>query len=69
MEFYEANELRVALGSVDLLEQDPLKIQNIQVSSVKTHGRFNKLTLANNLALLKVRIKVPESLSILMKIN
>lgn len=52
--FYFANELKVALGTVDLMDSTARTVEYFEVKSVKTHGRFNVKTLINNLALLKV---------------
>lgn len=51
-EFYKPEELKVAMGSLKKSEKDDTFYTHVK--DIKTHGRFNKRTLANNLALLKV---------------
>jgi hypothetical protein len=53
-DFYDENELSVAMGSLDLNDNNKDSTLYLKVVAVKIHGRFNKRTLANNLALLKV---------------
>jgi hypothetical protein len=53
-EFYRPEELKVSMGSLNRLVKDDRTTFYAQVEDIKTHGRFNKRTFANNLALLKV---------------
>lgn len=54
-EFYNANELMVAMGNLNRMDEAN-KVFYTHVNDVKIHGRFNKRTYANNLAILKVFI-------------
>jgi hypothetical protein len=51
-EFYAADELKVVMGTDKRTQQQ--NSFSYDVLDVKTHGRFNRKTFANNLALLKV---------------
>ncbi|CRK96183.1 CLUMA_CG009612, isoform A [Clunio marinus] len=53
-EFYQADELSVAIGNLNRFERIDLLTFDSPVSAVKVHGRFNKKTYLNNLALLEV---------------
>jgi V8-like Glu-specific endopeptidase len=53
-EFYKAGELKVAMGSLNRFEKDDRFTFYTHVKAIKTHGRFNKKTYANNLAILEV---------------
>jgi len=48
--FYEAGQLQLALGSLI----KTTKVFTTEVLAIKTHGRFNQRTLANNIALIEV---------------
>lgn len=63
-EFFAADELVVAMGTEDKEEQS-VRILYAKVIAVKTHSRFNKRTLANNLALLKVILLTNKRLKVL----
>lgn len=54
-EFYVAGDLSVAMGNVRRLVKDDFTFY-AAVKTIKTHGRFNKRTLANNIAVLVVRL-------------
>jgi Trypsin len=52
-EFYAAGDLSVAMGNLNRLNKDDFTFYT-HVSAVKIHGRFNKRSYANNLAILEV---------------
>lgn len=56
-EFYSAEELSVAMGSLGRSD-NAFYTHKTPVLNVKPHGRFNRRTLANNLALLVVGFQV-----------
>lgn len=53
--FYGREELTVAMGNLNRFTQNEAYTFNSEVTAIKTHGRFNKRTYANNLAILEVR--------------
>lgn len=52
-EFYDAKDLKVAMGSLSRLTQDSTTFYT-DVKVVRPHGRFSTRTYANNLAILEV---------------
>lgn len=52
-EFYEAGDLKVAMGSLNRFVEESTTFYTT-VKAVKPHGRFNRRTYANNLAILEV---------------
>ena len=54
-EFYDASELSVALGTFSIKNVLSSLPTFYDVSEVIIQGRFNRRTLANNIALIKVR--------------
>lgn len=52
-EFYEPGDLQVAIGNVNRMTETAFTFKT-EVTAVRPHGRFNRRTLLNNLALLEV---------------
>lgn len=55
-EFYDAGELSVAVGFFSIEAVVVVKPKKFDVRKVTIHGRFNKQSRVNNIALLKVRL-------------
>lgn len=53
--FYEAKDLKVAMGSLNRLVKESTTFYT-DVKVVRPHGRFSKKTYANNVAILEVRV-------------
>lgn len=52
-EFYAASDLKVAMGNLNRFERESTTFYS-DVEAVKPHGRFNRKTNANNLAIVEV---------------
>lgn len=57
-EFYDAEELKVAMGSLNRSDPQSPKLFITDVTVVKPHGRFSRKTFANNLAILEVFLQL-----------
>jgi hypothetical protein len=53
-EFYDASELNIVLGTFSIKNVLTSNPTTYEVSKVIIHGRFNRRTLANNVAVIRV---------------
>lgn len=55
-EFYDSSELSVAVGFFSIENVEIVTPQSFDVRKIVVHGRFNKQSRVNNIAMLKVRL-------------